>query len=234
MRHGKKAVCRQPLVNSPPAVLKSALKPEAMSRTGPYAAAQLWKLDTISGRYIDLGALIAPFLGDPTELVPEEWLRVYRFINRFVPPLVLFRLRQARFHVFVEEVRGTGIQVLYRSRAHHDHDVQRAIPHNGTRNGYWHIDLVAEPRADWLDDWRARHGAFWPNVVLNNEVVTHPALENLNNRSRAMARAWVMQSSQHRERARRRELAIEAQRPIRWYMEGRARDEMGRPIEDSD
>ena len=36
-----------------------------MARTGPYAAAQLWKLDNIHGRYIDLCGLIAPVPGRP-------------------------------------------------------------------------------------------------------------------------------------------------------------------------
>jgi hypothetical protein len=204
-----------------------------MARTGPYAAAQLWKLDSVHGRYFDLTGHIAPFLGDPTELVPEEWLHVYRFLNRFTPPQVFIGWQEARFRVFVEEVRGTRILALYRPRAHPDHDTLGIIRSNGTRNGYYHVQIMAEPRIDFMDDWRAQHGSYWPMVLVNGVAVIHPGLEGLFDRSLVVAREWNQLNDWHRERrTRRAHRAVRA--PIPWAMEGRARDELGRPVEDSE
>ena len=198
-----------------------------MARTGPYAAAQLWKLDNIHGRYIDLCGHIAPYLGDPTDLVPEEWLRVFRFLNRFTPPQIFVGWLEARFNVFVEDVRGTGMLVLYRSRGRSDHDTLGAIRSNGTRRGYYHVRIIAEPRMDFMDDWRVKYGSYWPTVLVNGVPVIHPGLEGLFDRALVAARDWQQLRQWHRERrARRVQL-----RPIHWAMEGRARDEMGRPVE---
>ena len=205
-----------------------------MARTGPYAAAQLWKLDNIRGRHFDLFGHIMPYFGDPTLLVPEEWLRVFRTIHRFTPPLVLVMFQEARFDVFVEEVRGTGIPVSYRSRTHSEHDILRAIPRNGTRNGYYDIQLAAEPCIDFMDEWRARWGSCWPTVAVNGVPVLHPGLENLCNRAQVVAREWHRLGNWHRERLARRDRRALRGRPVHWAMEGRARDEMGRPLEDSD
>ena len=183
-----------------------------MARTGPYAAAQLWKLDNIHGRYFNLAGHIAPFLGDPTELVPEEWLELYRNTGRFVLPGLIAGM-PAKFNVFAEDARGTGRLVWTCTRSN-PMPTLRTIPRNGTRRGYYKIQFeIAEPE-EFLDDWHERWGTCWPLVVDNGEAVVHPAFEGIYKRAWEVNLQWYAHVDRHRARL-----------PTPWALTGRAVDE---------
>jgi hypothetical protein len=186
-----------------------------MARTGPYAAAQLWKLDSVHGRYFDLAGHIAPFLGDPTELVPEEWLELFRSIGRFALPRLIPGLSHL-FKLFAEEVRGTGRMVWVCT---HNSPVAtlRTIPRNGTRRGYYYIHIEFDEAEAFLTEWFNRYDEYWPFVVDMGVAVVHPAFEGIYARALDANNQW-------RDHGDRRS-------HDRW-LRGRARDELGRPLED--
>ena len=195
--------------------------------TGPYAAAQVWKLDLFPG----FGRELLEYLGDPTPFVPEEWLRAYRRIGRFaIPSNMAMDAGYASFLILAEEVRGTGVHVHARTRAHLDGTVL-AIPRTGTSLGYWNVKYVTASCNEFKLEWHDRHGWDWPYMLVNNRVRVHPEFHRLEPLARRANGQWHATNDSRISRLPR---GLRDARPAHWAMEGRARDEMGRSLSDSD
>ena len=167
-----------------------------MARTGPYAAAQLWKLDHVHGRCFDLFGHIMPYLSDPTPLVPEEWLELFRSIGRFAVPGLIPGL-PAKFNLFAEEVRGTGRLVWVCTRAV-PVPTLRTIPRNGTSRGYYKVQFQTVEPEVFLDAWHERWGTCWPLVVEKGRVAVHPAFEVIYKRARLANGQWQALVDRHK------------------------------------
>jgi predicted transcriptional regulator len=176
-------------------------------RRGRYAAAQLWKVTTVGGRHLDLGELLAPFLGDVEAVVPYPLIQVFRHLDSFRMP--------TREHngivcvpAWAEEVRGMPVRYL-QAGTMREH-VGR-MPARATRRGY--VDVRIEVPIDPLftTAWRQRFAAEWPIVYINDEYAVHPALDRLAERTAAAHFAIRNNTLNQRNRvvARRRRMAQE-------------------------
>jgi hypothetical protein len=146
-------------------------------RRGRFAAAQLYKVTSINGRYLPLGDMIAPFLGDVESVVPYHLLQVYRHLDAFRLPM---RERNGLVDVpvWAEEVRG--MPVRYAVNVENGHDQRRGrMMTRATRRGY--VDVVVEVEIDPLFStaWMQRFRAEWPMVFTRAGFRPHPALDRL-------------------------------------------------------
>ena len=136
------------------------------------------------------------WVGDPTELVPEEWLELFRSIGRFALPRLIPGM-PVKFNLFVEEVRGTGRLVWVCTRTK-TVPTLRTVPRNGARRGYYKIQFETDEPEDFLDDWHERWGTCWPLVVDRGCVAVHPAFEGIYMRARGANGRWHAHVDLHR------------------------------------
>ena len=148
-------------------------------RRGRYAAAQLEKLTAVNGYFLPLGELLAPYLGDVEDLVPNSWVRVFRRLGAFREPYHVGK--RTRFPVYAEEVRGD--MVVYQTQATMQW-VRRRMPLGATRKDFWGVAVDIPREVLFLYGWQRRFGAPWPmtrrgvhpglaRLISNNELVTH-------------------------------------------------------------
>ena len=178
-------------------------------RRGRFAAAQLWKVTTVHGRYLPLGDMVAPYLGDVEAVVPYHLIQVYRHLDAFRMPRRQHD-NQLDVPVWAEEVRG--MPVRYAVNVENGHDLRRGrMPARATRRG--HIDVFVEVRVDPLFStaWMRRFRAEWPIVYMNAEYAVHPALERLVEQTAATNFEIRTYSLEQRNRwlERRRQLAAQ-------------------------
>jgi hypothetical protein len=176
---------------------------------GRFAAAQLWKLTNVNGRYIELGQLLAPFLGDVEAVIPYTLVQVYRHLDAFRMPTREHN-GEVDVPVWPEEVRG--MPVRYAVNVENGNDIRRGrMMARATRRGY--IDVNVEVRIEPLFStaWTRRFRANWPMVLVHGELSVHPALERM---VYATAATHFAIRNHNRERraywlARRRRMAAE-------------------------
>ena len=184
---------------------------------GRYAAAQLWKVTSVGGRHLDLGELLAPYLGDVEAVTPYPLVQVFRHLDTFRMPT-----REQNGIVCVpawaEEVRGMPVRYLQvgTMREH----VGR-MPARATRRGY--IDVRIEVRIDPLFStaWMQRFAADWPIVYMNNEYAVHPALERMTERTAATHFAIRNNTLNQRARVVGRRMRLAQQHGLRVDENGR-------------
>ena len=191
-------------------------------RRGRFAAAQLWKLTSVNGRYIELGQLLAPFLGDVEAVIPYPLVQVYRHLDAFRMP-TRERNGQVDVPVWPEEVRG--MPVRYAVNVENGNELRRGrMMARATRSGY--IDVYVEVRMDPLfaRAWARRFRADWPIVWEHGEYSVHPALERMTNTTAATHFAIRTHNLERRAYwlERRRQLA--AQHGMRVDRRGRVRN----------
>ena len=145
-------------------------------RRGRYAPAQLWKLTSISGRYIELGQMLAPLLGDVEAVVPYELIQVFRHLEAFRMPTRQQQPNVIHVVAWAEEVRGMPARYFQvgdlRERA-------AVMPRNATRNGYADVRVPVTVNHLFNAAWMRRFHAEWPMVLAHGVVEAHPALERL-------------------------------------------------------
>jgi hypothetical protein len=203
-----------------PAALDAAVRDfdRANLRRGRFAAAQLWKLTSINGRYIELGQLLAPFLGDVEAVIPYSLVQVYRHIEAFRLPTREQQPGTVFVPAWAEEVRGMPVRYLQAGtlREH-----MGRMPARATSRGY--VNVRIEVPIDHLFDtaWMRRFRAPWPMVRVNGLTETHPALARLVERTAATNFAIQNNAVDQRARviARRRRMA--AQHGLQVDAEGR-------------
>jgi hypothetical protein len=178
-------------------------------RRGRFAAAQLWKLTSVGGRHLDLGELLAPFLGDVEAVIPYPLVQVFRHLDTFRMPTREHN-GQVDVPVWPEEVRG--MPVRYAVNVENGNELRRGrMMARATRRG--HIDVFVEVRMDPLFSaaWTRRFRAQWPIVFANGEYSVHPALERLAEQTAATHFAIRTHNLDQRNRwlERRRQLAAQ-------------------------
>ena len=153
---------------------------DANLRRGRYAAAQLHKVVAVHDRYLPLGELLAPFLGDVEDLVPTSWVQVFRRLGTFRMPH--HTGRRTRFPVYAEEVRGQT--VVFQTATSMPRWVRRRMASDATRKNYWCVAVDIPREVLFLYGWERRFGASWPmtrrglhpglvSLVKNNELTMH-------------------------------------------------------------
>ena len=147
-------------------------------RRGRYQAAQLWKLNNINGRYLPLGEMVAPYLGDVESVVPYPLIQIYRHLDAFRIPTRSVNNNETHVLAWAEEVRGMPVdyfltnRLLFRSGR---------MPRNATRNGYSNVRIrvTDEALALFNNAWTFRFNAEWPMIRRRYSVIPHPTLERL-------------------------------------------------------
>ena len=153
----------------------------ASLRSGPYAAAQLWKLDSIRGRHFDLAGHIAPFLANPAAMVPPQWVNIFRILNRFAIPH-LEPGDGVRFYVLPEEVRGTDIPVHAATFSSFPRRGVRALPRNATQRGFVEVSILSAWQQEFANAWEMRCSAGFPFATVDPHMGVaqlHPVFERL-------------------------------------------------------
>jgi hypothetical protein len=179
-------------------------------RRGRFAAAQLYKVTSVNGRYLPLGDMIAPYLGDVEAAVPYHLLQVYRHLDAFRLP-TRERNGLVDVPVWAEEVRG--MPVRYAVNVENGNELRRGrMMARATRRGY--IDVVVEVEIDPLFStaWMQRFRAEWPMVFTPAGFHPHPALHRLIEQTATVNFAIRNHNIAQRGRwlERRRRLAAEA------------------------
>ena len=144
-------------------------------RRGRYAAAQLWKLNTVGGYHVPLGEMIAPYLGDVVAVVPHSLAQVYQHIDSFRLPT----REQNGFidvPVWAEEVRGMPVHYFQVGTLRERNGV---LPRNATRYGFANVRVHVALEPLFNAAWMRRFHAEWPMVLTGRGVSTHPALDRL-------------------------------------------------------
>ena len=152
-------------------------------RRGRFAAAQLWKVTSINGRYFPLGDAVAPFLGDVDAVVPHHLLQIYRHLEAFRYPTRSQNGNIVQVLAWAEEVRGMPVDYYQVGSLRFRTGV---MPRNATRNGY--ADVRIPVTANHLFDmaWMFKYNAEWPMISRNGGVEVHPALDRLVARTAAV------------------------------------------------
>ena len=179
-------------------------------RRGRFAAAQLWKVTSVNGRYLPLGDMLAPYIGDVEALVPYHLLQVYRHLDAFRMPTQEIN-GQVDVPVWPEEVRGMPVRYVVNVENGNEQRRGRMMA-RATRNGYIDVNVEVDIDPLFSTAWTRRFRANWPMVVTHGELSVHPALERMvystaathfaiRNHNRDRRAFWL---------ARRRRLAAEA------------------------
>ena len=150
-------------------------------RRGRYAAAQLWKLTAVKGVYLELGELVAPFLGDVYAVVPHDIAVLSRRLGRLAVPREIPRnIRQVRVRVFADEVAGEwDLPVHYTTVEQFPNAVIGVLPHTAGIYDYFCAEIRFTPPLAFEADWEERFGVEWPMVRRDGHREIHPALVEL-------------------------------------------------------
>jgi hypothetical protein len=150
-------------------------------RRGPYAAAQLWKLTNVRGVYLDLGELIAPFLGDVYSLLPRDIIILSQRLERLAVPREIPRnMRQVRVRVFADEVAGEwDLPVHYTTVQDFPNAVIGVLPPTAGIYDQFCAEIRFTPPLAFEADWEERFGVEWPLVRRDGHQEIHPALVQL-------------------------------------------------------
>ena len=151
-------------------------------RRGRFAAAQLWKVTSVSGRHLNLSELLAPYLGDVEAVTPYQLVQVYRHLDAFRLPTSEVEPGMVLVPVWPEEVRG--MPVRYAVNVDNGNDQRRGrMMARATRRGY--IDVFVEVRIDPLFTaaWIRRFRSAWPMTSTPTGLEVRPALARLADRT---------------------------------------------------
>ena len=150
-------------------------------RRGPYAAAQVWKLTNVRGVYLDLGELIAPFLGDVYSLLPRDIIILSQRLERLAVPREIPRnIRQVRVRVFADEVAGEwDLPVHYTTVQDFPNAVIGVLPPTAGIYDQFCAEIRFTPALEFEADWEERFGVEWPLVRHGGHQEIHPALVRL-------------------------------------------------------
>ena len=175
-------------------------------RRGRYAAAQLWKLTSVRGVYLDLGELIAPFLGDAYAVVPHELIVLTRRLGRLAIPREIPRnIRQERVRVWADEVAGHwDLPVHYTTIATYPRNRNGVLPERATTNGYFCAELRFTPLYAFGDAWEERFGDEWPYIRRQGRRMVHPTLHRMHMTSQ-IVEDYIIQHNERRLRAAHRQ-----------------------------
>ena len=179
-------------------------------RRGRFAAAQLWKVTSVNGRYLPLEDMIAPYLGDVEALVPYHIIQVYRHLDAFRLP-TRERNGLVDVPVWAEEVRN--MPVRYAVNVENGRDQRRGrMPRNATRRGHIDVNVEVEVGAFFSIAWMQLFHAEWPMVLTREGFRPHPALARMIEQTAAARFAINDHNVSQRGRwlQRRRRLAAEA------------------------
>ena len=143
---------------------------------GRFQAAQLWKVNQVNGRYLPLGEMLAPYLGDVEAAVPYSLVQVYRHLDAFRAPII--ENEAFLVPVWPEEVRGMPVRYTVNSDSGHGQRRGRMMA-RATRRGY--IDVFVEVPIDqaFMTVWTQRYNATWPMVQTPTGTTFHPALDRM-------------------------------------------------------
>ena len=153
-------------------------------RRGRFAASQLWKVDSLCGRYFPLAEHLAPFIGDVEAVTPYPLIQVYRHLDAFRLPTSEVEPGMVLVPVRAEEVRG--MPVRYAVNVENGHDQRRGrMMARATRRGY--IDVFVEVRIDppFTAAWMRRFRSTWPMTSTPTGLEVHRALARLVDRTGA-------------------------------------------------
>jgi hypothetical protein len=147
-------------------------------RRGRYAAAQLHKVTSINGRYLPLGDMVAPYLGDVESVVPYPLIQIYRHLDAFRIPTRSPNNDRVHVLAWAEEVRGMPVDYFLVNRLVFRNG---RMPRNATRNGYSNVRIVVTDEALALFNtaWTFRFSAEWPMIMRRGDLMPHPALDRL-------------------------------------------------------
>ena len=158
-----------------------------MTRTGPYAAAQLWHMDIYPG----FGEEVLAYLHDPTPYMPPSRLFWTRRLNRpamdpedgdRVFDVQVFRGEMIRFG-------DTPVQYLWR---HHEAALPKAVrgPVRAAPRHAWCVAILnTNQDGDFWEQWRQRYGTDWPYAG----QTVHPQLLKYSRVFTDFVRVWLMQ-----------------------------------------
>ena len=166
---------------------------------GRYAAAQLEKLTTVNGHFLPLGELLAPYLGDVEDLMPNSWVRVFRRLGAFRVPYHVGK--RTRFPVYAEEVRG---ETVVFQTATSPRWVRRRMACDATRKNYWCVAVDIPREVLFLYGWERRFGAPWPMTRRG----VHPGLARLVKSSELIMHQLKFHSMCRRMAENRRRLGL--------------------------
>ena len=150
-------------------------------RRGRYAAAQLWKLATVKGVYLELGELVAPFLGDVYAVVPHDIAVLSRRLGRLAIPREIPRnIQQVRVRVFADEVAGEwDLPVQYTTVQDFPNARRGVLPRTAGIYDHFCAEIRFTPPLAFEADWEERFGVEWPMVRVDGHLEIHPALVEL-------------------------------------------------------
>jgi hypothetical protein len=155
--------------------------------TGPYAAAQLWKLDLYPG----FGDEVLAYLHDPTPYMPPSRLYWTRRLNR---PAMDAEDNERVFDVQVlrgELIRFGDTQVQYLWR-HHEDALPRAVrgPVSAAPRHAWCMAILnTNQDGDFWEQWRQRYRSEWPFVG----TTIHPQLRKYSVAYNFFVQVWLNQ-----------------------------------------
>ena len=175
-------------------------------RRGRYAAAQLWKLTSVKGVYLDLGELIAPFLGDVHAVIPRDILILSQRLGRLAIPREIPRnIRQVRVRVFADEVAGEwDLPVHYTTVQVFPNSITGVLPRTAGIFDHFCTEIRFTPPLAFEADWEERFGTDWPLVRRDGHLEIHPALVQLWARS-IDVEGLIVQNNERRLAAAHRE-----------------------------
>ena len=187
-------------------------------RPGRYAAAQLYKLTSIGGRYIELGQLLAPFLGDVEAVTPYALVQAHRHLETFRLPTREQRPGVIAVPAWAEEVRAMPAR-YFQVGTLREHTGR--LPARATRRGY--VNVEVEVRIDTLfaAAWTRRFNAGWPMVFTTAGLQPHPALAGMIERTVVVNFAIRNNNENQRAREIRRRRAQAARHGLRVDANGR-------------
>ena len=150
-------------------------------RRGRYTAAQLWKLATVKGVYLELGELVAPFLGDVYTVIPHDIVVLSRRLNRLAIPREIPRnIRQVRVRVFADEVSDEwDLPVRYTTVQAFPNAIVGVLPPTAGIFDHFCTEIRFTPPLAFEADWEERFGVDWPMVRVDGHLEIHPALVEL-------------------------------------------------------